>query len=278
MPTDQPRIPPSIIGVTAPILADSYTHSQLNALFPSAGFPGDPPPGNKVDKCLGWFRLANNECPDPLARFGRLIAEFMDQPPQNSIWEPEQELPESWTRPRAAIRRALADEGLSYQRGGAILGAALTGPSRSLQERLAEEGIPALEREYQRAYDNIERDPGAAVTAGCAILETVCKAYLEAVGEPLPNRQTLGPLWSATANHLGLSPQAVANQDLRKILSGMYSVADGVASLRTHEGSAHGRSPSSPYRLESRHARLSVHAAHTLALFVLETWQRRGRA
>ena len=54
MPTDQTRIPPSVIGVTAPILAHSYTHSQLNALFLSAGFPGDSPPGNKVDKCLGW--------------------------------------------------------------------------------------------------------------------------------------------------------------------------------------------------------------------------------
>ena len=178
MPTDQPRIPPSVIGVAATILADAYTHSQLNALFLSAGFPGDPPPGNKVDKCIGWLRQANNEFADPLVRFGRLIAEFMDQPPPTSWFEPEQEPDESWTRPRETIRRALAEEGLSYQRGGAILGSALTGPSRSLQERLAEEGIPAIEREYQRAYENVERDPGAAVTAGCAILEAVCKSYL----------------------------------------------------------------------------------------------------
>lgn len=275
MPEDQPRIPPSVLGVTAPILAEAYTHSELDALFPRAGFPGDPPPGNKVDKCLGWLRRANNECPYPLERFGRLIAHFMDQSPPDSWLETEQEPDESWTGPRERIRGALADEGLSYQSGGVILGSMLTGPSRSLQERLAAEGIEALEREYRRAYENIESDPGAAVTAGCAILEAACKAYLESVDQPLPSTQSLKPLWNAATRHLGLNPQAVANSDLRRIQSGMLSVVDGVASLRTHEGSAHGRSPSFTYTLEPRHARLAVHAAHTLAHYLMEVWQRR---
>ena len=100
-----------------------------------------------MDKCLGWLQRANNECPDPLVRFGRLIAEFMDQPPPTSWLEPEQEPDESWTIPREKIRRALAQEGLSYQRGGAILGNTLTGPSRSLQEQLAGGDIEVLERE-----------------------------------------------------------------------------------------------------------------------------------
>ena len=44
-------IPPSVIGTASPILADAYTHAQLNALLMSAGFPGDAPEGNKIEKC-----------------------------------------------------------------------------------------------------------------------------------------------------------------------------------------------------------------------------------
>jgi hypothetical protein len=172
----------------------------------------------------------------------------------------------------------LAREGLSYQRGGLILGGALTGPSRSLGERLKTHGTQALETEYQRAYAQVETDPPAALTAACAILETVCRTYLEAEGHPLPSKLVLGSLWSETSAHLGLSPKDVTEADMKQILSGLSSIAMGVAALRTHRGSAHGHTDGAStkvYRLEPRHARLSVHAAHTMALFVLETWEAR---
>jgi hypothetical protein len=63
------QIPPSVIGTAAPILADWYTHTQLNALFDSHGFPGDAPDGNKVEKCRLWLRQRNKELPDPLTNF-----------------------------------------------------------------------------------------------------------------------------------------------------------------------------------------------------------------
>ncbi|MCY4059405.1 MAG: abortive infection family protein, partial [Gammaproteobacteria bacterium] len=53
-------------------------------------------------------------------------------------------------------------------------------------------------------------------------------------------------------------------------------VVDGVGSLRTHIGSAHGRGRKS-YSVHARHARLAVHASHTLVAFVLETWGQRRR-
>ena len=121
---------------------------------------------------------------------------------------------------KETIRSALASEELSYQRRGTILGSSLTGPSRSLREQITADGVAAIEREFQRAYENVESDPGAAVTAGCAILEAVCKTYLEEAGEPLPDSQTLKPLWNATARSLGLNPKAVADEDLRRVSPG----------------------------------------------------------
>jgi hypothetical protein len=72
------QIPPALIGTAGPILDAHYTHAELNALFMQAGFPGDPPQGNKTHKCLSWMRRANAECSDPLMLFGVLIAELMD--------------------------------------------------------------------------------------------------------------------------------------------------------------------------------------------------------
>lgn len=113
----------------------------------------------------------------------------------------------------------------------------------------------------------------AATTAACAILESICKVYLEEEGKELPSKQTLGPLWNEVAKHLGLLPKDMADDDLRQILQGLFSIAAGVAALRTHEGSAHGRTKA--YKVSARHARLAVHAAHTMAMFVLETWEER---
>lgn len=270
-------IPPSIIGTAAPILAERYTHSELNSLFMASNFPGEMPEGNKERKCQEWLRLGNRTLPDPLASFGRLIAEFMDVEryvPMATSWAaPAEDKPD----PREFLRAALEREGLSYQRGGMILGAHLSGPSKSLAERLKAEGINAVEDEYQRAYQSITADPQAALTAACAILESVCRTYLEAAGHPVPKMRGLGALWPETAKHLGLAPGALADDDLRRILQGLFSVADGVAALRTHEGSAHGKGnvEKKKYNLEPRHARLAVHAAHTMALFIIETWSAR---
>jgi len=78
----------------------------------------------------------------------------------------------------------------------------------------------------------------------------VCKHYLETEGIPLPNKQTIAPLWTEVAKNLGLSPGQMADDDLKQILSGLFSIAAGVGALRTHEGSAHGHGNKKPTRLK----------------------------
>ena len=50
--------------------------------------------------------------------------------------------------------------------------------------------------------------------------------------------------------------------------------SSGVGALRTHGGDAHGREKCFA-RIDARIARLSIHAASTAALFLIETWQRK---
>jgi hypothetical protein len=119
--------------------------------------------------------------------------------------------------------------------------------------------------------------PPALIGTAGPILDAHYKHSLETERVPLPNKQTLAPLWSETAKHLGLSPAQLADDDLKQILSGLFSIAGGVAALRTHEGSAHGHANKN-YKIEPCHARLAVHAAHTMAVFLLETWEARKKA
>jgi len=97
---------------------------------------------------------------------------------------------------------------------------------------------------------------------------------LEDGGLELPKKQTIKELWREAQKHLGLTPAAQTDRDLQKVLSGLASVVDGIGALRTHSGSAHGQGRRR-YKVEPRHARLAVHGAHTLAVFLLETWEKR---
>lgn len=144
-------------------------------------------------------------------------------------------------------------------------------PSSSLRRIIEERNITALDTEFQRATSSVQVDPPAAVTAACAILESLCKIYIEDESLEMPTKQTLKPLWSTVQTHLGLKPEGDLQYDLNRIFSGLTSVVDGVASFRTHSGSAHGRG-SETQAIAPRHARLAIHAAHTMATFLLESW------
>ena len=73
---------------------------------------------------------------------------------------------------------------------------------------------------------------------------------------------------------LGFDPKLVQDDDLKKTLSGILSIVDGIGAFRTHASSAHGEGRKM-YKLKPRHARLAIHSAHTIALFVLETWDEK---
>ena len=92
-----------------------------------------------------------------------------------------------------------------------------------------------------------------------------------------PAKQDLQPVWAVLRKHLGIDPSRVEDRDLQEIMSGQIVFASGMGALRTHASSAHGAGKRS-YKLEQRHGRLAVHAAHTLVLFLLESWSKKKGA
>ena len=92
----------------------------------------------------------------------------------------------------------------------------------------------------------------------------------------MPDKQTIKDLWKVVKDHLGLDPSLVIDDDKKRILSGLSSIVDGVGSLRTHAGSAHGRGRSQPIVTPSD-ARLAINAAHTLTVYLIELWRAAKR-
>jgi hypothetical protein len=196
-----------------------------------------------------------------------------EEPPEGS---PFDDFPRpTETEDQQKIRKALARYDLQYIRGGSIAGTLGT-PSRTLEDFIRERDLPAIDQEFTRALSNVDQSPREAVSAASNILESVCKVYITDRGLEMPSKQDLKPVWSVVRKDLGFDPSAVEDKDLQVILTGLIAVVEGIGALRTHASSAHGAGRKQ-YKLQARHARLAIHGAHTVALFILESWKHKIR-
>ncbi|MEP7222552.1 MAG: abortive infection family protein [Novosphingobium sp.] len=139
----------------------------------------------------------------------------------------------------------------------------------------------AVSAEVARALESAERDPPVAVTAACVIIESVCRAILAELDLEAPSKRDVDGLLRAVQEPLGLSPSRsdlapLIAADVKQVLGGLTTVAKGVGAMRTHGGSAHatelGQAP-----IDARIARFAIHSASTIALFLVETLERKQR-
>lgn len=134
-------------------------------------------------------------------------------------------------------------------------------------------------RELDRTRQFIENDPEDAVTAACSLVEAMCRSILVELKLPLPKELSLKTLYRAVRDPLGLDPSQIelpeiVADDVKTILSNMAGMIDGIAALRTHAGDAHGRERG-VRRIDARIARLAVNSASSVALFIIESWEKK---
>lgn len=180
-----------------------------------------------------------------------------------------------------ALSNAAALEDLPFNK---LIGELASLPSHSAAPHLkkisAEWTLDTLEREFSRAFDNIESDPEAAVTAACSMVESICRSIIESRPDiEMPKSLEIKTLYKAIREPLGLSPtkeikETEIEADVRTVLSALFNAVQGIGALRTHAGTAHGRERGFQ-RLDPRIARLAVHSASTLSLFLVETWEKK---
>lgn len=271
------EIPAPVIAVLADNLPNLETHAGINNLFLHADAPGDPPEGSKPVKTQAWLRRVNKESSNPLAVLGKLIECYIEIPEQDDI----ENIP--WGQPIPNPKKLFKEKlssileccNLQYISGGFVSDGS-SAPSKSLSELIKGRDIPSIEAEFNRALANINSEPREAVSAACNILESIFKVYIADEGLDPPQKQDLQNVWKVVRADLGFDPISVEDDDLKKILSGILSVVDGIGAFRTHASSAHGQGRKL-YNIKPRHARLAIHSAHTFALFVLETWDEKRK-
>lgn len=264
------EIPKPLIGLISQLLGTYYTHAEINQICLYADAFGDEPGGNKINKTQQWLINTNKELSyDPLKTLGKILEEHFLEPqfPNN----PE------YISLLDKIKSCLEEYSLTYIPHGKIIYNNLSQPTKNLEEKIREIDIPSLTYEFERALENINNDLKESISAASNILETICKVYIEDEQLEKPKNLDLKSVFEIVRNDLNFKPQNIEDQDLKQILSGIISVVQGIASLRTHSSSAHGQGKKT-YQLEPRHARLAVHSAHTIALFILETWDKKKQS
>jgi hypothetical protein len=174
------------------------------------------------------------------------------------------------------LNRRLTLDGFELRRAGQRHRLVRTAPeataASALRAKIEAFDLDSVQRDFDRAL--AEGDPEDAITAACSTVESVCKCLLDLMGQPHPAKQDIQGLVKEVSKHLNLSPERTdISPDIRQVLGGLASVAGGIEALRTHAGDAHGRGKGAG-QVDARIARLAVHAAGTISLFFIETWQQ----
>lgn len=151
---------------------------------------------------------------------------------------------------------------------------------KSSIEKSKQEIIQVLSDDYVIKQINlmesaIENSPDLAIGTAKELIETICNTILEERNVEVDKNWDLLQLLKQTTKQIQLTPDGIpdtikAAKSIKSILGSLTTVVQGLSELRNQYGSGHGKKASFK-GLTSRHAKLSVGAASTLAIFLLET-------
>lgn len=175
-----------------------------------------------------------------------------------------------------ALTKCLERDGFALVGGRLVPSAELSG-SEALHDAVGTFDAPELARQLSRLRDAVNQDPGLAIGTAKEMLETTCKTILEDLGVEVDPSWEIPTLLKETRKLLKLLPEDVPSaakgaDTIRRLLSNLGQVAQGLAELRNYYGSGHGRSGKTK-GLSPRHARLAVGSVATLVQFLFETHQ-----
>lgn len=132
-----------------------------------------------------------------------------------------------------------------------------------------------LTEQIRRMEASIETDPSLAIGTAKELIETCCKTILAERGKPVVGTPEVSTLTKATLRELKLVPEGVPDASrgaavIKRLLSNLGTIGNGLAELRGLYGTGHGKHGSTT-GLGVRHAKLAVGAAATLVVFLFET-------
>ena len=167
------------------------------------------------------------------------------------------------------------------ERCRAIANRLLAGSPTSLDDlRQTAQSLDAnhLAEQIRRIENSVETDPSLAIGTAKELIETCCKTILTQRGRTISGTPDIPTLTKATLKELKLVPEGVPNaargaKVIKRLLSNLSTLGHGLAELRGLYGTGHGKHGSAS-GLSTRHAKLAVGTASTLAVFLFETHEQ----
>ncbi|MGH2693524.1 MAG: abortive infection family protein [bacterium] len=132
-----------------------------------------------------------------------------------------------------------------------------------------------LAEQIRRLEASVDDDPSLAIGTAKELIETCCRTILADRGKALEGTPDVAALTKATLRELSLVPEGVQEgargaDVVKRLLSNLGAIGNGLAELRGLYGTGHGKHGSAT-SLGARHAKLAVGAAATVARFLFET-------
>ncbi len=132
-----------------------------------------------------------------------------------------------------------------------------------------------LADQIRRLEASVETDPSLAIGTAKELIETYCKTILAERGKSVTGSPEISTLTKETLKELKLVPEGIPDAArgadvIKRLLSNLGAIGNGLAELRGLYGTGHGKHGSTT-GLSARHAKLAVGAAATLVVFLFET-------
>ena len=158
---------------------------------------------------------------------------------------------------------------------GRLIGASPAPGLSAVRAAFSGADLTYVGQQITRMESAVNADPELAIGTAKELIETCCKTILHDRGIKVDDSLELGALVKAATTELKLtrddiSDQVKAADTIKRLLSNLATISQGVSELRNQYGTGHGRLARKK-GLAPRHAKLAVGAASTLAVFLMET-------
>jgi len=189
--------------------------------------------------------------------------------------QPAQLGDEDWQKQRQSeLLWCLSKDGLQWV-GGRIVADPELSFLNDIKETAAVFDARHMTDQIRRIESAVDSDPSLAIGTAKELIETCCRTILEERGRPVVGTPDISTLTKETLKELKLVPEGVpdarrGSDVIKRILSNLGTIANGLAELRGLYGTGHGKNGKMT-SLPPRHAKLAAGAAITLVTFLFET-------
>jgi hypothetical protein len=178
----------------------------------------------------------------------------------------------------ALLIRHLERDGFVYS-DGRVTAVAHNPTVEELSETASGLDSKVMRQQIDRIRNAIEDDPDLAIGTAKELVETTCRTILADYGLTADAGWDITRLVKEARGVLKLVPEDIPDsakgaETIKRMLSNLGQISQGIAELRNLYGTGHGKDGQFK-GLGSRHARLAVGCATTLATFLFETHEFR---